>query len=118
LWRVVDNLVLEHVADVTLRSGGSDEALGSELRHNAIDILSSAGDFLGHIRTCPGENAFNSGWVANQYDGFSVTVASLRSSSSSTAELGGAEIRAEEWRRLPSWKCDPVWRAGPPLSGE
>jgi hypothetical protein len=36
---IVDNLVLEHVADVALRGGGADEVLGSELRHDAIDVL-------------------------------------------------------------------------------
>src|SRR5271169_1267996 len=65
---VVDNLVLEHVADVALRGRRADEAPGSELRHDAIDVLSVRRDFPSHFRACSGENAFNSGGVANQHD--------------------------------------------------
>src|SRR4029077_13049134 len=68
---VVDNFVLEHVADMALRGGGADKALGSELGHDVIDVPCVAGDFLGHVRTRPGENAVDSGWVANQHDGVS-----------------------------------------------
>src|SRR4029077_12492081 len=47
---VVDNLVFKHVADMALCGRGADEALGSELRHDSIDVLIAAGDFLRYIR--------------------------------------------------------------------
>src|SRR5260370_230270 len=68
---VVNNLVLKHVADMALRGRGADEALGSELRHNSIDVLIAAGDFLRYIRACPGKNAFNASGISNQHNGIS-----------------------------------------------
>src|SRR3984893_5194159 len=62
---VVDNFVVKHVAYMALRRGGADEVLRSELRHDAIDVLGVADDFLSHIATGPGENAFNSCRITN-----------------------------------------------------
>ena len=55
---------------MALRGGGADEVLRSELRHDAIDVLGAVAvdDFLGHLATGPGENAFDSCGITNQHD--------------------------------------------------
>src|SRR5260370_37432047 len=63
---IVHDLVLKHVADVSLRRGWPDEPLRCNLRHDIADVLTSACNFLRDVRTRPCQNAFHPGRIPDQ----------------------------------------------------
>src|SRR5258707_8152433 len=63
--RVVNNLVLQHVADMTLRGGWSYQLLRRQLRDHLVYILRAIRDFLGDIRSRSRQNPLDPGRISD-----------------------------------------------------
>src|SRR5260370_34867075 len=57
--RVVDDFVLQHVADVALRRGRPDQLLGTELRNKVGPVAGVVGNLVAHSGPATSQEAFD-----------------------------------------------------------
>ena len=67
---VIDDFILQDIADVALRSGWTNQFLFGQVRNNFLNFRRVAQNFPSSVRSSAGKNSLDAGRIADQYNTF------------------------------------------------